>query len=91
MKTTPVFRVFFLLLPISTCAVGQLHDVQISASPRKLDEQKNRQGGNATVTTKEIVYKVTLENRSFKVVPQLQVKYMIFYAEPQAEQQREAR
>ena len=82
MKTTPVFRVFFLLLPISTCAVGQLHDVQISASPRKLDEQKNRQGGNATVTTKEIVYKVTLENRSFKVVPQLQVKYMIFYADP---------
>ena len=82
MKATSVYRVFVLLLAISAGAVAQFHDVQISASPRKLDEQKNRQGGNVTVTTKEIVYKVTLENRSFKAVPQLQVKYMIFYADP---------
>jgi hypothetical protein len=82
MRITSVFRVFFLLLTISACALGQLYDVQISASPRKLDEQKNRQGGNVTVTTREIVYKVTLENRSFKNLPQLQVKYMIFYADP---------
>ncbi|MGB7793244.1 MAG: hypothetical protein WBL39_18765 [Terrimicrobiaceae bacterium] len=59
MKATSVYRVFVLLLTISAGAVAQFHDVQISASPRKLDEQKNRQGGNVTVTTKEIVYKVT--------------------------------
>ena len=90
MKATSVYRVFVLLLAISAGAVAQFHDVQISASPRKLDEQKNRQGGNVTVTTKEIVYKVTLENRSFKAAPQLQVKYMI-QCGPQAGQQREAR
>ena len=42
--------------------------------PRKLDEQQNRQGGNVTVTTKETAYRVTLENRSFKTITQLQAK-----------------
>jgi hypothetical protein len=81
MRTTSVARVFFLLLTVSTWAVGQSYDLQISATPRKLDEQKDRHGGNLTVTTKEIAYKVTIENRSFKNVPQLRVKYMIFYAD----------
>jgi hypothetical protein len=81
MRTASVVRVF-LLLAVSPCAVGQLYDLQISATPKKLDEQKDRQGRNATVTTKEFAYKVTVENRSFKTIPQLQVKYMIFYADP---------
>jgi hypothetical protein len=59
-------EVFAILLAISTSAVAQLYDVQISATPRKLDEQKDRQGSNVTVTTKEIAYKVTVENRTFK-------------------------
>jgi hypothetical protein len=72
--TTSASRAFFLLLAVCSCAVGQLYDVQISAMPRKLDEQQNRQGGNVTVTTKETAYKVTLENRSFKTITQLQAK-----------------
>jgi len=75
-------EVFAILLMISTSAVAQLYDVQISATPRKLDEQKDRQGSNVTVTTKEIAYKVTVENRTFKTIPELQMKYMIFYVDP---------
>ena len=75
-------EVFAILLVISTSAVAQLYDVQISAMPRKLDEQKDRQGSNVTVTTKEIAYKVTVENRTFKTIPELQMKYMIFYVDP---------
>jgi hypothetical protein len=77
------FRIFFsLLVLISSCAMGQLFDVQISASPRKLDEQRGRQQGNLTITTKEIAYKVTVENRTFKTMPELLLKYMIFYVDP---------
>jgi hypothetical protein len=75
-------QVFAILLVISTSAVAQLYDVQISATPRKLDQQKERQGEHVTVTTKEIAYKVTVENRTFKTIPELQMKYMIFYVEP---------
>ena len=75
-------QVLAILLVISTSALAQLHDVQISATPRKLDEQKDRQGDRVTVTTKEIAYRVTVENRAFKTIPELQVKYMIFYVDP---------
>ena len=75
-------RVSLLLVAMAASAVAQLNDIQISASPRKLDEQKDRQEGKITVTTKEIAYRITVENRSFKTIPELQVKYMIFYVDP---------
>ena len=76
------FQVFVLLVAIAASAGAQLNDIQISASPRKLDEQKDRQGGNVTVTTKEIAYRITVENRTFKTIPELQVKYLVFYVDP---------
>ena len=75
-------QVFAMFLAISTSALGQLYDVQISATSRKLDEQKDRQGDKLTVTTKEIAYKVSVENRTFKTIPELQLRYMIFYVDP---------
>ena len=79
-KSAP--QVLAILLVISTAAAAQLYDVQISATTRKLDEQKDRQGDKVTVTTREIAYKVTVENRTFKTIPELQMKYMIFYVDP---------
>ena len=79
-KSAP--QVFAILVVISTSAVAQLYDVQISATTRKLDEQKDRQGDKVTVTTREIAYRVTVENRTFKTIPELQMKYMIFYVDP---------
>jgi hypothetical protein len=73
------FGLFALLMVMSSYAAGQPSDVQITATSKKLDEQKNRTSGNLTVTTKEIAYKVTVENRSFKTLPDFQLRYMIFY------------
>jgi hypothetical protein len=41
--------------------------------------------GNITITTKEIAYTVTVENRTFKPIDELQVKYMTFYLDPNPE------
>jgi hypothetical protein len=79
---TTALRFLILFAVISNCASGELYDVQISATPIKVDEQKDKQGGNLTVTTKQIAYKVSMENRSFKTMPSLEAKYMIFYIEP---------
>jgi hypothetical protein len=70
-----------VLLILATSALGQLADVHLVASPKKLDEQKSRQG-NLTITTKEVAYTVTVENRTFKAIDELQIKYMIFYLDP---------
>jgi hypothetical protein len=78
-----VIRLLVVLATISSSAVAQLYDVQISATPKKIDQQKSRRGEHATVTTKEMAYVVTVENRSFKTFEELVVRYMIFYADSQ--------
>ncbi len=42
----------------SATAPAQMSDVQLQRHPEKLDEQKEREGGNTTITTKEVCYKV---------------------------------
>lgn len=71
------------MMLITSLAQAQLQDVQISATRKKLDEQKSR-GSNETVTNTEIAYNVTVTGRSFKPLPDVEIKYMIFYedAEP---------
>lgn len=78
-----VIPLLMILVAMSSSAVAQLYDVQISATPKKIDQQKSRKGEHATVTTKEMAYIVTVENRSFKTFDELNVKYMIFYADSQ--------
>ena len=65
-------------------AIAQLHDVGITVAKKKLDEEKSREGGNKTVTTKEIVYTISVQNKRFKTMPEIQVKYMIFLNDEQA-------
>ena len=76
-------QLLIILVTMSTPAMAQLYDVQISVTPKKIDQQKSRKGEHATVTTKEMAYIVTVENRSFKTFDELNVKYMIFYADSQ--------
>jgi len=63
-------------------AQAQLHDVSITATRKKLDEQKTR-GSMETITTQEIAYKVVVTSKAFKAIPELEVKYMIFYDDVQ--------
>jgi len=76
-----LLQLFIVLIVVAVPARAQLQDVQLSASRLKLDEQKGREQGNVTVTTKEIVYKITVQSKTFKPLAGLQVKYMIFYAD----------
>jgi hypothetical protein len=78
-----VIKLLILLVSVATSAVAQLYDVQISVTPKKIDQQKSRKGEHATVTTKEMAYIVKVENRSSKTFGELNVKYMIFYADSQ--------
>ena len=78
-----VIKSLIILVTLSTAAEAQLYDIQISATRKKIDQQKSRKGEHATVTTKEMAYTITVENRSFKTFAELNVKYMIFYADAQ--------
>jgi hypothetical protein len=78
-----VIQLLIILVTVATSAVAQLYDIQISVAPKKIDQQKSRKGEHATVITKEMAYLVTVENRSFKTFDELNMKYMIFYADSQ--------
>lgn len=79
----------FSLLAVATTS-AQLQDVQLTVTRQKLDEQKSKGNGPVTVTTKEISYRVTVQNRTFKAMPELTVKYMIFYEVPEPGSKDEA-
>lgn len=83
MKSFKIWQLVGLLLVISFPAFAQINDVQITATRKKLDEQKGRQGGNTTVKTQEIVYSIAVQNKRFATMPEIQVKYMIILADAQ--------
>lgn len=55
------------------------NDVTITASRTKLEEEKNMADKVLTVTTRDVAYKVTVQNKTFSDMANLQIKYMIFY------------
>lgn len=84
--------IVIVLLTVTNGVAGP-NDIQFTVTRKKLDEQRKREGGNQTVTTKEIAYKVTVQNKSFKEVKDVEVKYMVFYddaKEASTEKAREA-
>jgi hypothetical protein len=83
MKLSRIWQLIGLLLVTAFPAFAQVQDVQITTTKKKVDEQKSRSGGPVTVTTKEIIYLVTVQNRRFVTMPEVQVKYMIFLADAQ--------
>ena len=62
---------------------GQLHadlqDVAITATKKKIDESKNLAGQGAYVKTSQVVYAVTVQNKTFKELKDITIKYMVFY------------
>lgn len=67
---------------MTSSAFAQMQDVQITATKKKRDEQKEREG-NITITTKEIIYNIAVQNKTFKPIAELQVKYMVFLSDSQ--------
>lgn len=74
-----VFFQFAAILSVATSlAWAGPNDVQVSVTRVKLDEQKSRSHATTT-TTKQVAYKVVVQNKTFKPFTDLEVKYMIFY------------
>lgn len=63
-------------------AWAALSDVEISATRKKLDEQKANNSFSVT-TTKEIAYTVVVKSKSFKPLSNLEVRYLIFFENSQ--------
>ncbi len=66
---------------MATPVFAQIQDVQITANRKKVDEQKSRVGGPVTVKTKALIYQVTVQNKRFTAIPEVQVKYAIYLAD----------
>lgn len=81
MKTT-LWQLLIGVIVLTASAQAQLQDVAITVTRKKLDEQKSRQSME-TVTTREYAYTVILSSHSFKSLPMVEVKYMIFYEDAQ--------
>lgn len=83
MKISPLRPLMFLvLLAMGTPLFAQ--DIAITATRKNLDQKRDRDSGNKTVTTKDIVYDVTLQNKAFKPATDIEVRYMIFYKDAKA-------
>jgi hypothetical protein len=84
MKTRLLPMLGFVVLSLAVGHAATPDDVKFTVTRTKLDEQKAREGSNKTITTKEIAYKVTVENRTFAELKDIEVKYMIFYTDTTA-------
>jgi hypothetical protein len=56
-----------------------LNDVAITATRKKLDEDKSRVGQSVTVKTKQVAYSISVQNKTFQDLKDITVKYMLFY------------
>ena len=64
---------------ISPTATAALADVEIKVVRQKLDQGVSRRDGDTRVVTKEIIYNVTIQSKTFKTLENLEVRYMVFY------------
>ena len=75
---------FVALLVGAHLSLAGNFDVEIHCTPKKLDENvKKASDGGANTTTQHWDYEVTVENKTFKELANLEVKYVIFYKQEQ--------
>lgn len=71
---------FFACSVIATPkASAALADVEIKVIRQKLDQDISRKDGDTRVEVKEIIYNVTIQSKTFKMLNDIEVRYMIFY------------
>jgi len=79
MKTSCTLAfILFVMMIAQTMAAPD--DVQISVTTTKLDE-KRQSSISQTLRTKEIAYKVTVTNKTFKTLQDVKIKYMVIFNE----------
>ena len=81
MKTT--FGITIGLVALFVCSerlLGGNSDLDIHVVPKKVDENvKKASDGGANTVKEHWTYEVTVENRTFKELANLEVKYVIFF------------
>lgn len=78
MKT---LRISFVSLAIMAVVNAAVSDVDIRASAKKVDatQPTNQGDGTRTVSKEHWNYEVTVENKSFKPLTSVEVRYAVFY------------
>jgi hypothetical protein len=84
MKTA--YRFLFLLTAVwsTNVTIGGNLDVEIHCAPKRVDQTvKKASDGGANETKEHWVYDVTIENRTFNELTNLDFKYVIFFKQEQ--------
>src|SRR6266536_3542788 len=84
MKTA--YRFLFLLMAVclTNVAIAANFDVEIHCVARRVDQSvKKASDGGANETKEHWVYDVTVENKTFKELANLDLKYIIFFKQEQ--------
>lgn len=69
-----------LALGVFSTAVAS-DDVKIQPTRRTLETEKKREGGNQSSEQSEIAYKVVVTSKAFRTLPNVTIRYNIFYAD----------
>src|ERR1700680_2368220 len=94
MKTTALLGL--TAIAAATIAYAAISDVEIHCSPKRVDaSMPKNEGDDRTVSKEHWNYEATVENKTFKPLSGLELKYVVFYkteqlgskAEPKTERQ----
>ena len=84
MKSIRQFPFFMIAVCAANVAIAGNLDVDIHCVARRLDQSvKKASDGGANETKEHWVYNVTIENRTFKELTNLDLKYVIFFRQEQ--------
>ena len=80
MKSIHQFPFFLIAVCAANVAIAGNLDVDIHCVARRVDQSvKKASDGGANETKEHWVYDVTIENRTFKELANLDLKYVIFF------------
>jgi len=80
MRMSLLFSLISLATLSLSSASAALSDIEIKVTREKLGEEVDRKTSKAErVATKEILYKITIQSKTFKQLSNLEAKYMVFY------------
>jgi hypothetical protein len=82
MKTA--YRILFFLTAVwsTNVAIGGNFDIEIHCFPKGIDQSvKKASDGGASETKERWVYDVTIENKTFKDLSNLDLRYVIFFTQ----------
>src|SRR5437660_4410843 len=84
MKTAYRFVFFLTAVWATNVAIAGNFDLEIHCFPKRIDQSvKRASDGGANQTKEHWVYDVTIENKTFKELSNLDLKYVIFFKQEQ--------